>query len=408
MVQPMDATPKRLEFGFELALLVLLASFALVPEEHQRNWLLYVTALSGFGFLAYRAHRLALLAAAGSLCLALLLLMPLLSMLWSEPGVAVSTDALRDSVKEKLVAAVAIVGVYIGLSARFSSPAASDARLKTALLWISLVGVWLALGYWWLWIRPTAKAPRFEGALGFGNPVHAAILAFGCTLPALHGAVSGRSTHQRWLLTAALLTAFGFGLVAGARMAVLAYILIVAVLCGAYRPRWLLLMGCFAAVVLGLVATIVGIDALTEIWLSRGLSYRLDIWGQVWEQSQDCQPLIGCGLIAPLTIVVGPAMGDRAHSLFLALYYHQGLLGLLVFGGVCTFLMARVRRTAQAGWAWMLAFALLANATSGDQILLRATPFWLYFWVPLLMLASVQPGKLATSPALSSASPGRS
>jgi hypothetical protein len=92
--------------------------------------------------------------------------------------------------------------------------------------------------------------------------------------------------------------------------------------------------------------------------------------------------------------------GHRAHSIYLAALYHQGLLGLIVLLAGTGWLLYRGFTVPGAdagtvrGWAWALAYVLLASATSGDHVLVRATLFWPYFWIPVMVLAVTCRGSL--------------
>ena len=135
-------------------------------------------------------------------------------------------------------------------------------------------------------------------------------------------------------------------------------------------------------------AALIGSDALQSIWLDRGLSYRPAIWSQTFSAFASCNPLIGCGIAAPLEVEYLPeTVTDRAHSLYVAAIYHQGFLGAAVFFGAMAWLLycARGRRR---DWAIVLVYVLLASTTSGDHLLVRTTLFWCYFWLPVMVLAA--------------------
>ena len=175
------------------------------------------------------------------------------------------------------------------------------------------------------------------------------------------------------------------------------------------RPRLAAVVSVGALAGLAGMAVLVGGEALGVIWLERGLSFRPTIWAETWAAYQACHPLIGCGIAAPLAIEYAPgAIADRAHSLYLAALYHQGLLGLAAMVAICGWLLhcgllklgsvgvstaqSRAGRPRSGGggrdWAWMLGYALLASATSGDHVLVRTTLFWCYFWLPMMVLAA--------------------
>ncbi|MEM1434506.1 MAG: hypothetical protein AAGG11_10665 [Pseudomonadota bacterium] len=372
---------------FLVSLLALLVSFALLIEEHQRNWLLYLTALLGFGFLTQRQVRSQLRSNRTSLALGILLLLPLLSILWSTPGAAAEPVELKDLI----LAAICIAGVYLGLTALNLRQPAFSGRLQLVFAATALFGLWLALGHWWFWLRPTAERPRFEGGFAFYNAVHASIFAFAAGLLAIHDRLNSRQPVTLWLSVPLLVSVSLFGLLAGARAAMAAFVITaLAMLVRKGAGRWgVLAGGALLTAAVGATLLLIGPEQLKNIWLSRGLSYRLEIWDQVLTQFGACPFLLGCGIDAPPSIVAGLETGDRAHSMPLATFYYYGVLGLLITAAALGYLALRGAEKGGTAWAWLLGYALLANMTSGDHVLERATLFWPYFWLPVLMLATI-------------------
>jgi O-antigen ligase len=184
--------------------------------------------------------------------------------------------------------------------------------------------------------------------------------------------------------------------VAGARSAAAAYLVVLLGMAAAWRPRAALWVVA-GAVLLGAAAVVIlGSDVMGEVWLARGLSFRDVVWQQVLAAYEGCNALIGCGLAAPPHVELGSRIGERAHSILLATLYYQGLLGLIVFvAGLGWLLWRGLRHPASPdhrGWACMLGYALLANLTSGDHILVRGELFWLYFWLPAMVTAAMSRG----------------
>ncbi len=366
--------------AFATVLMLLLVSFFFVPEQHQRNWLLYLAALAAHGFLFDRAALGRAYARRGGWAVAALVALPALSLAWSDSLAA-------EEAVDLLLAAYCILAIYVGMVGLAERRPRVFDQLRHALLLAANLGALLSIGHWALNYDPAA--PRLMGWLGLDNPVHASILVLAATLP-IWDRVARRQLRRRWLL--ACLAPCAFALFAGARMALVAYLVVVALLALA---RWRLGAVISASALAGLAA-LVGGEALGAIWLDRGLSFRPVIWAETWAAYQACNPLVGCGIFSPLKIEYAPgAIADRAHSLYLAALYHQGLLGLVTLMAVSGWLLHR--GLAQAGsagvglgrdWAWMLAYALLASATSGDHVLVRATLFWCYFWLPVMVLAA--------------------
>lgn len=306
----------------------------------------------------------------------LLVTAPALSLTWS-------AGAGADGARDLLLAAYCVLWCYFGVAQVLTQrPSFADALAGGMLLAGNLAAAAALLAHGAAGADTPARLP---GLWGIDNPVHASVLLLGSTLPMLAHVLSSR--WPRWWLIALLLP-LAFVVLAGARTAAAAYVIVVLALVCSKRPRaavWVAAVACALAV---FGVAIVGIEGVSEIWLSRGLSFRDVVWRQVWVAFQECPALVGCGIATPLTVEFGGVEGGRAHSIFMAALYHQGFLGLLLFLGALVWLLVRRAGTAARGWAWMLGFVLLANATSGDHVLVRASLFWACFWIPVMVLAA--------------------
>lgn len=367
---------------FAAAFALLAASFYFVPSQSGRNLLLYLTAVLGHAALA---ERRALAVAFGNGYGAALLAavaVPAAALGWS-------TAAPADAYKDLALGAYCIVAVYLGVAWCLDRrPALADALAGLLTAAASVAGLG-AVAYWWV-SAPAPGALRLEGLWGIDNPVHASVLLLGGTLPVL-AQVLDRRRAPVWL--AALVVPLCFVVLAGARTAAAAYLLVVTCMAGRRRPRaapWIV-----AAALLTVLAAalVLGTDTLSEVWLDRGLSYRDVVWRQVWSAYRACSPAIGCGIATPLSVDVGGVAGERAHSIFLAALYHQGVVGLGVFLASTGWLLysalgPRSRDGSAREWGWMLVYVMLANVTSGDHILVRGALFWACFWIPMMVVAA--------------------
>ncbi|MDH3644729.1 MAG: hypothetical protein OES38_21665 [Gammaproteobacteria bacterium] len=368
---------------FAVLLTLFMLSFFFIAEQHQRNWLLYLTALSAHAFmLDVSAWRRAFAHGSG-LAVLVLIGIPLLSLAWSH-GVE------PRGVRALLVAGYCIFAVYFGVVQLVAARPGDIERLRNALLGAAVVGGAIAV------VLGLQSAPswfgRLHGALGLTNPVHASILLLAVTLPAIRRMTLDRA-GLRWL--AACLVPWLFAGLAGARSAMGAYLIVGALLLTARNAtRTNLVIGMCGLVVVAIAVALIGVDPFRQLWLERGISHRDVIFTEVWAQFRNCSPLIGCGIGTPLDFEFAGHQSSRPHSIFLGVLYYQGVLGLLAFLGSLGYLLfgARSRSTANhidlRDWMIMLGFALLANLTSGDHILVRATLFWSYFWLPVMVLAA--------------------
>ncbi len=376
---------------FAVLLTLLMLSFFFVPELQQRNWLLYLTALSGHAFMGSALSWRRAFADTRGLALLILLGFPLLSLAWS-------TGTATDDVRELFVAGYCIFTIYFGMVQLVAASPRDVERLKSVLLIAAAIASALSIGHWL--VTDQAGVWRLSGVLGLHNPVHASILVLAATLPALRRIAPDRA-GLGWF--AACVLPWLFVLLAGARAALGAYLLVVVWLLARRQSfRTNVAVGGIAVVFIAAMFALVGTEVFQDIWMARGLSHRDEIWSQVWAQFRGCNPLVGCGIGSPLSITMGTLESSRPHSIILGVLYYQGVLGVLAFGAALGYLMLSTLREAggdavdRNDWVVLLGFALLANLTSGDHIIVRATLFWSYFWLPVLVLAARRPAASGT------------
>lgn len=373
---------------------LLVLSFYFVPDQAGRNLFLYATALVAHAFVLHRSVWAVAYRDVGGWVVLLLVLTPCISLLWSR-----SPDL--DRIKDLLVAAYVLLAIYLGVAWVLERRSVFADRLAVLLLLAGSAAGAFAIGHWASRDTPPG-AMRLEGLWGIDNPVHASVLLLGGTLPVISQILDRR--RSLWWLVGAIVP-IAFIALAGSRAAAGAYLIVVLVMAATSNLK--AAAGVFGgALLIGAGAMLVlGMDLIEEVWLSRGISFRGVVWEQVWDAYRSCNPAVGCGLATPIVVDVGGVPGTRAHSIFLAALYHQGLLGLVVFLGSLGCLLRRGFRGAERSggaprdWSWMLAYVLLANATSGNHVLVRAALFWLCFWLPVMMVAATsRESSLPTNP----------
>lgn len=376
---------------FEVLFAGLVLGFFFLPDKAGRNLVLYLTALSAHALLVRRGALKAAFGHGGGWAVLALVLVPAASLIWS-------TGAGDDTAQDLLVAAYCVAVIYAG-GAVVLTHAPRLAGILAVLVLLAANGAGAVAIVSWTLSDPVAGGFRLAGVWGIDNPVHASVLLLGATLPVLSQVLAG---HRAVLWLGAAVVPVCFVVLAGARTAAAAYVLVVVAMALAGRWRasvWIIGGAAAAAAVVAVLAVaLLGSGVTSEVWLARGLSYRDEIWQQVWVAYRECNALIGCGIATPLAVDVGGVPGERAHSLYVAALYHQGLLGLVVFVAACSWLLWRGLRPAvppahpARGWAWMLAYVLLANVTSGDHVLVRAALFWPCFWIPVMVVAATSRG----------------
>ena len=125
--------------------------------------------------------------------------------------------------------------------------------------------------------------------------------------------------------------------------------------------------------------------------LARGMPNRPEIWLTVLQQALE-RPLFGAGYVVPTGVQVGERSFVHAHSAFLATLRDGGVVGLaLLLGMLAMALRCAVRRDRRGGhWFYsaLLVYAILCAVPDLDRLLTRPKEPWLFFWLPLAMLAT--------------------
>jgi hypothetical protein len=118
---------------------------------------------------------------------------------------------------------------------------------------------------------------------------------------------------------------------------------------------------------------------LYEKFISRGGSYRSEIWADVLNKiiQNDCL-LFGCGKPGAATFL---NYFDNPHGLFISTLYYYGITGLTLLGVFLYFCFRNTRGFYQAWLASCLGFFIFTHT----EILGKPSIFWLYFWLPLFM-----------------------
>ena len=133
-----------------------------------------------------------------------------------------------------------------------------------------------------------------------------------------------------------------------------------------------------AALLAGLVVAL----GWHEILLRRGLSYRLDIWQEAWHRIHDvCGVMQGCGDDGYRFIGRLP----HPHSAYFSMWYYYGLLPfLMTLAGMLWLMVRGVRLRSQ--WLLVAAVGWGGILTTTGGVIHSPEPYWVYFWMPTLVL----------------------
>ena len=372
-----------------LGLVLYLAGFYIAPSSKFQYLTLYIGLILPalyFSFWAFREHYLA----DGKLLLWLLaaLIAFYLPSLWAESGSLLNT--LRKNLKGILFVlslAVAIRHLAIYYPAYLK-------RLPDLLLWCGMLALVL------FFISFLQTGPRHGGNIGMGNlgdNPNETGLAFAITLLLALYRYQDDHNHYWWLLILPLLAAVYLAY-SRAAMLGLAVTIPFALLWGLGFTRAAagFLMVCLAGSAIMIALMITGyLDA--DSLLSR----RPTLWQAFLDNSPHFNLLWGAGLTDSITIKA-EALGRKLepHSLFFSLILRGGLLALVIFCSLIALAITRARQRKLATdniWLLVLFFGLVTQFFEGVYPLRPPNSFWLYTWLPLLILILTTTRLRATS-----------
>ena len=119
------------------------------------------------------------------------------------------------------------------------------------------------------------------------------------------------------------------------------------------------------------------------------LSKRPALWMDFFAHNPGFHWLWGAGLSESVTVYSETLSRKlEPHSLFFALGLRGGILALATFGLLVTAAIRRhgLRATAGSIWLYLLLFGLVTQCFEGVYPVRRPNSFWLYTWLPLLIL----------------------
>ncbi|MYE14458.1 MAG: O-antigen ligase family protein [Gammaproteobacteria bacterium] len=308
------------------------------------------------------------------------------------------------------------VSVYIAMTSFWSTP--FDARnalsqFSRALLGVCFV-VAVAEGFRVDWFRVRMTAAL---ALCGGAAAAAAVLLF-VAVPPEDGRLNGLGQLDAHIRAA---LCFGVSLVCAiawmtetrsatwrAVAGVLAVFLAVAVALSNSRNAWVTVpFGCLVflisryaperglpaacgaafALVAAAVALALWFEPSRDALLSRGDSYRPDIWADILRRVMDHGPWFGNGVLTDDNVTVASLVLPHPHNMYLAVLFQGGVAGLALF----LLLVALALRTLLAHLAepeaklalGILAIGLPAWLLDGYELVDKIGWTWMLFWFPV-------------------------
>lgn len=117
------------------------------------------------------------------------------------------------------------------------------------------------------------------------------------------------------------------------------------------------------------------------------LSGRMAIWQHIWEAFK-ANPWFGVGAKSSYAVVRIPQKLE-AHSLYFSVAYYAGSLGLVVlFALLWCCVKCGLRASKEIRWVYfpLLVYGLTVHLVEGIYPLYEPHPFWLFTWLPILVL----------------------
>lgn len=310
----------------------------------------------------------------------------LLSMLWAD----------QPDVSKTLRGAVQVLALFIFFTYLFRND--EELLLRRSLL-VACVSTALFC-FWHLWSLFGLSGILFSLPVGQSpltaiNTMHITLLV-APQVALLLGLVLYESHRLLWILGMVGLVILVLYLVALGQRTGLVVLFVTGLMCLLlFRNR--LWLGIFAA----LLATGAVLYVLyPELFLSRGLSWRPQIWMSTLEKIASA-PWLGHGVSNRVEVMqvlgeAGNKLGEfrHPHNMALTVTYSLGVVGLLLWlllwlPGLLQRLFVRVAPGASAYQVLFMAAGSAALLLDGGEVLSPLHYYWFCFWVPaLLMLAS--------------------
>jgi O-antigen ligase len=145
---------------------------------------------------------------------------------------------------------------------------------------------------------------------------------------------------------------------------------------------------------LAMLAALYGTPLAQRFMSDRDLStgLRLEMWGAALGQIS-AAPLLGHGQCSTMQLPAGTTTFSHPHSVYLATAWYGGLVGLLLLVWVLVLAFRQAlawrKNYHHTLFLALLIYASLAISVDFDGIITRPREPWLYFWLPLALLAGM-------------------
>jgi O-antigen ligase len=301
-----------------------------------------------------------------------------------------------------LTASFLLVTVY--LASRF--PAAFHTLLKAVTLCAAFFGLVSMVIFYQKNAFPASRLVSFA-QIDNSNTMGVVYGLF--ALLAMHFLLSAVSVGERSVLVLAAVVLLAVVVLTQSKNAFVATVTgLLALTSWRHGYRNLLVGMLLLAMLAALYGTPLAQRFMTDQDLSMGL--RLEMWGAALGQIS-AAPLLGHGQCSTMQLPGGTMTFSHPHSIYLATAWYGGLLGLLLLVWVLVLAFRQAlawrKNYHHTLFLALLIYASIAISVDFDSLVTRPREPWLYFWLPLALLAGMTLRTPGAAPGPDGGTPGQ-
>ena len=271
---------------------------------------------------------------------------------------------------------------------------------------LALVGTLAALAaIVWFVVEPNSH-DRLFGLGQLDNPVVAALVFSAVFILVLQMVFV--ESDARWLLVAwiSLPVVIAAVYLTGSRNSWVGVVCASGVLVLAHRTvdRQRFVAGVLALLFIAIVGigAVVGSEITRDLLLPRGDSFRPDIWAYAIDQTWSSAKWTGFGILTPDQVPVGDRVFSHPHSMYVAVFFQGGLVGLLLFLALTLFAINALIQnyhtdSAKLGLG-MLLLALSSYLLDGHELIDKVGETWFLYWLPIGLALGLQWSRFVEPP----------
>ena len=257
----------------------------------------------------------------------------------------------------------------------------------------------------WFLIEPNSHG-RLFGLGQLDNPVVAALVFSAVIVLVLQMIIMESDKRWRIIGWVSLLVVTAAVYMTGSRNSWISAGCAIGILLLAHRTvdRQRFIAGVLALFVIALVAVLALVtnDATREWLLPRGDSFRADIWAYAFEMTWTEARWFGFGILTTDQILIGDRAFSHPHSMYLALFFQGGIVGLFLFGLLTLFtvriLLLEYQQPSAKLALGLFALALVSYLLDGHELVDKVGETWFLYWLSVGLALGIQWSRFAEAP----------